>query len=301
MLALSGVNIRTEPFTINVSSNLSLVSEGLYLLYADYPLFTEHSDFVDFYVDVAAPKSLRRWYRPKVFFSHDGMMPFKPLPQKQALPVFEWGLNWCVATSAHQYLMIHAAVIEKGGKALIMPAPPGSGKSTLCAALVSKGWRLLSDEMALIDRGTGLVAPAPRPISLKNESICVIKEYAPNFIFGPESDETHKGKVSHIKPPKNAVDEGAVPVEAAVVLFPKYKAMSETLIQPRSRALTAIELAENAFNFNILGKEGFELLTKTVAGCDCYSLVYSDLDDVIDQLEQLMCTEPDGKRASVNG
>jgi predicted ATPase len=30
---------------------------------------------------------------------------------------------------------------------VILPAPPGSGKSTLCAALVTRGWRLLSDEL----------------------------------------------------------------------------------------------------------------------------------------------------------
>lgn len=300
-LAQPGVTIKTDPFTVNVSSNLPLVSEGLYLLYADYQLFTEHDNFVDFYVRVAAPRSIRRWFRPKVYFSYDGTMPFKPLPQQQALPVFEWGLNWCVATSAHQYLMVHAAVIEKAGKALIMPAPPGSGKSTLCAALVSKGWRLLSDEMALIDRTTGLIVPAPRPISLKNESIEVIKAFAPDFVFGPESDETHKGRVSHIKPPDSALEQGCNAVEAAVVLFPKYEPASATRIAPRDRALTAIELAKNAFNFNALGQEGFELLTKTIAACACYSLVYSDLDDVIARLEALLIDDRDTPGVALNG
>ena len=36
-------------------------------------------------------------------------------------------------------------------RAVILPAPPGSGKSTLCAALVNRGWRLLSDELTLVD------------------------------------------------------------------------------------------------------------------------------------------------------
>ena len=96
---------------------------------------------------------------------------FNPLPAEQAFPLLEWGLNWCVATQCHQYLILHAAVLERGGRALIMPAPPGSGKSTLCAALVARGWRLFSDELALIEIGGGQIVPLPRPISLKNESI----------------------------------------------------------------------------------------------------------------------------------
>ena len=96
LLASSGAIIRADPFTINVCSNLSLVSEGLYLLYADFDVYLEHDRYVDFYVTVRAPRSIRRWFRPKVYFSYDGSEPFKPLPQKQALPVFEWGLNWCI-------------------------------------------------------------------------------------------------------------------------------------------------------------------------------------------------------------
>ena len=56
---------------------------------------------------------------------------------------------------AHQYLIIHAAVVEKNGLAAILPAPPGSGKGTLTAGSVLSGWRLLSDELTLIDRLSG--------------------------------------------------------------------------------------------------------------------------------------------------
>jgi hypothetical protein len=42
-------------------------------------------------------------------------------------------------------------VLERGGRALLLPAPSGSGKSTLCAGLAFNGWRLLSDELALLD------------------------------------------------------------------------------------------------------------------------------------------------------
>lgn len=57
----------------------------------------------------------------------------------------------------------------------IVPAPLDSAKRTLCAALVGKGWRLLSDELALVRLDTGELVPLPRPISLKNASINIIR------------------------------------------------------------------------------------------------------------------------------
>jgi hypothetical protein len=47
----------------------------------------------------------------------------------QTYPMFEWGLNWCIASHAHSFLVIHATVVERGGRAMVLPAPPGSGKA----------------------------------------------------------------------------------------------------------------------------------------------------------------------------
>jgi HprK-related kinase A len=116
------------------------------------------------------PAELRRREdrRPQVLFRLDGVVPFRSLPLRHAVPIFEWGLNWCIVSRANNYLIIHAAAIEKGGHVAIMPGVPGSGKSTLTAGLVNRGWRLLSDEMALISLTDGSVTPLVRPISLEN-------------------------------------------------------------------------------------------------------------------------------------
>src|SRR2546423_11656048 len=124
----------------------------------------EAGAFADFQVSLTA----RRWWKPQVLFRFDDTPAFHPLPADQAFPILEWGLNWCVSAHCHQYLIVHAAVLEQGGRALLLQGPPGCGKSTLCAGLASRGWRLLSDELALIDPATAEVAALARPISLKN-------------------------------------------------------------------------------------------------------------------------------------
>ena len=51
----------------------------------------------------------------------------------------------------------------------------------------------MSDELALLDPRLGHVTPLPRPIGLKNESIELIRSFAPRAIVGPIVRETIKG------------------------------------------------------------------------------------------------------------
>jgi HprK-related kinase A len=134
-LAGHGIWLRTGPFSLRVQSRLPSVAEGLVELYGQFEVRDSHFAFADFHIEINAPGLLRRWFRPQVNFSFDGDLPFKPLPLDQAYPMLEWGLNWCVSMHAHQYLIIHAGVVEKNGLAAILPAPPGSGKSTLAAVI----------------------------------------------------------------------------------------------------------------------------------------------------------------------
>jgi len=276
------------PFTVRLRSTLPQIANGLYQLYSEFELVDPRNQFIDYDICVDAPNLLRRWFRPQVLFSLDGHSPFKPLPQSQALAVFEWGLNWCIASSAHRFLIIHSAVLEKGGRALILPAPPESGKSTLCAGLALSGWRLLSDEMALIDLKTGCLVPIPRPVSLKNESISVIQKFSPEVVFGPLCQGTHKGAVIHMKSSSESISAMGQHVKPAIVLYPRYMQDAETNLLSLTKAKSAIELAENAFNFNVLGSAGFDALTNLMECCDSYRLCYSSLEDVIPKISELI-------------
>lgn len=262
------------------------MAEGIGLLYADYPL-VEQTDFADFHVSLAHPRNLRRWFKPQVLFLFDGTPPFKPLPLDQAFPMLEWGLNWCVSSQTNRYLIIHAAVIEKGGYAAILPAPPGSGKSTLCAALVNRGWRLLSDELALIRVSDGKLIPLPRPVSLKNHSIDIIQCYEPGAIFSRKVSDTMKGTVAHMKAPTDSIARAAETAQAAWVIFPKYQAGVPTRLDslPRSRAF--MRIADNAFNYSLLGVKGFETMAGLIGASLCYDFIYSNLDEAIETFAAL--------------
>lgn len=281
--------LNTGPFTYRLQSSIPSVAEGIAMLYGDYSLGTQQ-EFVDFSVALDPSRGLRRFYRPQVRFSTHGYEPFEPLPIGHAYPMLEWAMNWCVYTHAHHYLLLHAAVVERNGFAMILPAPPGSGKSTLCAALIHRGWRLLSDEMALISLDDQQISALCRPVSLKNRSIEIIQHFAPNAVMNSVTHDTTKGSVCHMKVPTDHVQRIAERAIPRWVVFPRYVAGSKTLLTQRSRADSMLELGRNSFNYVILGLKGFETLSEVMTKSCCYDFCYSQLDEAIEVFEQLATT-----------
>lgn len=287
LLCGDGLRLTLGTFNVCLHSFLPHVSKSLEFFYADYDLFSK-DDFVDYSVEINSPSLLRKWIRPQVNFCFDGHFPFKPLPKAQSFAMFEWGLNWVIANHAHQFLVIHAAVVERDGKAIIFPGTPGSGKSTLCAALVTRGWRLLSDEMALISKEDGLIYPIPRPISLKNDSIAVIRNFSKNVVIGDVVENTAKGSVAHMRVPASSLTVSKRAARPACIIFPKYQTDAELSLKPLSRGQALLQVAENSFNYNVTGLAGFELLANTIDHCRCFTFSYQHLDDAISTMDQVM-------------
>lgn len=281
-----GCVLRVGPFNVNIQSIFPDIAQGLDALYADFELLTE-ADFVDYHVRVEPGSGLRRWLRPQAMFSFDGRKPFKPLPAVQALPMLEWGLNWVITNHAYQYLILHAAVVERDGEALILPGTPGSGKSTLCASLVHRGWRLLSDELALISLDDGLLYPVARPISLKNRSIDIVRSLGSDIIIGPICADTSKGTVAHMRPTVDSVRRNREPAKPAWMVFPKYQDGAEPACERLAKAETCMDLLTHAFNYSLLGGRGFSALTRLVDQSDLYRMAYSHLDQAHAMIDRL--------------
>ncbi len=273
------LGVRLGPFDFAIRSDVAAIDEPLYRLYRDYPLLDEPRVF-HFHVRLAA--SGRR-----VRMLVDGRAPHDDLPIEQALAVLEWGLNLVIALRSHALLMLHSAAVERGGRVLLLPAWPGSGKTTLCAALVHRGWRLFSDEFGLVRPHSGEVLPIPRPMPLKNESIAVIRAFAPDAEFGPTIPNTRKGTIVHVKAPLASVGRAAVPAAAGWIVFPRWSATQPAVFEAMPKAEAFLMLATNAFNYEMLGEAAFTAVRELVSTTRCFRLVYSDLERAITQLNEL--------------
>ncbi len=248
---------------------------------------------LDYDVRIFRPASLRRWIRPQVQFEIDTHRPFEPHPAENAFPVFEWGLNWCIATSAHRYMMLHAGNVAFGDQAMILPGTPGSGKSTLTAALHLRGARLLSDEFGLVQPERGDLLPMPRAIPLKNTSIEAILEFDPKAQLGPTYPKTRKGRVRHLRPADESQARQHEPAVPRWLVFPKYRAGAPEALRPLDKTEAFRQLAFNCFNYRLLGETSFRAVAQIVREVDCYTFTFSRLDRAVEMLEALARGEVD--------
>lgn len=286
-----GLSLHVANFRCLIQSDTGLLADALKLLYAHYPVSVTRSGFYDFRITLKKKRAYP-WSPEEVEFGWEGHSPFSPLPLAQTHPLFEWGLNWCIATLSGAHAVIHSAVVERGGAALVLPGQPGAGKSTLCAALALTDWRLLSDELTIVSQETGLVQPMPRPISLKQASIGIIRSLFPEVALSKLVDDTHKGAIAYVCPPAHAVNAWPNAVRIGYVVFPRYVQGGEFTVEPISRAQALAELMGHTFNVGLLGAEGFEALAMGITGAQCYAVEYPDLASITSWIDAT-CRKPD--------
>lgn len=69
---------------------------------------------------------------------------------------------------------LHAGCVAADDTAVVLMAPSGTGKSTITAHLVTRGWAYMSDELARIEAGAARVRAFPKPMSLSDRSLHMI-------------------------------------------------------------------------------------------------------------------------------
>jgi len=282
--------IHIQPFVVRIKTDIPSLVQDIASMYVHFDVVPPHR-FADFHVEVSRERGLRRWFSPLARFYFDGRPSFIPLPVHQAFAMLEWGVNWCVAAHAHQYLILHAAVIERGGRAVILPAPPGSGKSTLCAALITCGWRLLSDELGMYDIQSSRIYGMARPLNLKNRSIEIIRDFAPQATMTAPVPDTTKGTVCLMRPPDDSVRRKSEPANPAWIVLPRYVPNASAALAHHSSAKTFMLLAEQSFNYEVHGAQGFNAIGDLVDQCECYQFTYSRIEDAIAVFDELSLGE----------
>lgn len=272
--------------TVGVSSNVAALAPQFRAMYADHAV-VETPGIDDSVVAVRYASALRRVVAPTVQGFVDGRIAFLPVRAGAALVMLESCLNWAVIGSGPDCLMVHAAALERHGRAVILPAQSGSGKSTLTAAMVARGWRLLSDETAVFRTTDHHILPLARPISLKNASIALARD-----AFGADrlSETFHgmpKGDLAYLRPPAEAVARMEDAARPAHIVSPRYVAGEALTVQPLSRCQAFRLLVDNAVNYTAMMRSGFDVVRHLVEHCSAASVRYGDLDQVLGFLDRL--------------
>ncbi|HEX8063679.1 MAG TPA: HprK-related kinase A [Allosphingosinicella sp.] len=269
------LRLQVGPVSFRIGSQWRGPVAQLRRLYAGYP---QPDGACDFTVRLEAERIWRRWLRPSVAIRGDYVLPdAAPLPLAQGLLAAEMGMNLQMALGQKRFLLLHAASVERNGRAILMTGDSGAGKSTLGALLGERGWRFMGDEFALLDLEDGRLHPFPRAVSLKNESLGLFDGVDASRL-GPVLTGTPKGTLRHLRPNAEAVARMAEPARPVLILFPRFGRDLEPAVREVGAAEAFMRLTQASTNYVALGERGFDALTRFVGTLPSRAIDYADSD-----------------------
>lgn len=286
MIEGPGLYLRMHPFVARITTRQAPIKRGLKWLYGDYDV-TDESEAADMVVRVDNPSRMRRWLGRQALAYVDAPSPFTPLPLRQAPLMLEMALNWCVAMRIYAYMTFHSAVAERGGKAVLIPGASGQGKTTLSASLMLRGWRLFSDEFGLFDMESGKLVPYPRPLSIKNESIDVLKNFSRAAQFTKSMTKTPKGTLAYLRPTEESIVRSTEPAELGWFIFPEFAPEQAPLLTKLDPGQAMFGLTRSSVNYDSFGERSFRILTDLVDRVPAYAMRYPDLGAAGDMIDEL--------------
>jgi len=184
---------------------------------------------------------------------------------------------------------IHAAVVSRGGAALVFAAPSGSGKSTLAWALLAHGFRYLSDELAPIDLDSMCVHAYPHAIHLKRPPP------APYALPAGAIETPWGWHVPGAELPREPLRD---PLRIGAICFIDRSGVLPSRPNPVTRASAAARLFANALNPLAHPNDGLDAAVRIAQAVPCFELDTSSLPQACAGLEQLADSAAGGRAAT---
>jgi hypothetical protein len=192
-----------------------------------------------------------------------------------------------LADKAQGVHCLHAASVSKNGRALVIPANSGAGKSSFTTWLSANGFDYLTDELILIDSERKIQGLA-RPIQIKPHGIDAVQ----GLII--DNDKVQPGRFANAVPISSL--GGSVSElshhQLSLFVFPQYKKGADFEFQKLSAADAGMKLMANHVNARNLEGHGFREMMDIIRNTPCYSLEYGGFDrlpaDFAQQIESLL-------------
>jgi hypothetical protein len=215
------------------------------------------------------------------------MLPVRAESRETAiLHVEQDALEWLLH-NFHDAIIVHAALLSKNGKGVVIVGPSFAGKSTLAIALWRNGWSLMCDDIVFIDTFARAASPAPRRVSLRYESKDLVGESAWYEISNtPSCLATSKGLFFHPQEVSGIQKQRTTPLSAIFFLARIDTVVGAAEVRPINPARGALALIPYAFNVRTLPfVEGLRRITPLVDEVSAYDLGRGDLQSMVDAVE----------------
>lgn len=205
------------------------------------------------------------------------------IPENQSLPV----LKRILTTVFLEYVeapVLHAAVLEKDGQAMLLLGGPGAGKSTLATALGSRQMALLSEDLAVVANSACDVAALRFPITLKSGSWPILKDVVPG-LNGLDAYVREDGLRVKYCPIKAGFSKSLQP--GWIIVLERTGEKTKGIFELPPEAVLQSLIDATWTGSDDLTDVDLNLIVGIVEKTNCYRLVYNTLDDAFSLLEGL--------------
>ena len=276
------------PFAQLIAGSSEPLIDFLLDTYRDCPAELFPSDVTDVHLNLRAPNIFRRYVRQQVVPDPGFEVPAVPLPISMAPLAFEMGLNLSVALKCCRFVTIHAGVVADDAGAIVMSAESGSGKSTLTAALLEQGYRLFSDEFALVGLGDASLQAYPRPISLKEGTIPIVRELAGSDWISPVVKGSPKGDIAYRRARLSDIDQADKQAKAKLILFPQFDPGIQLSKRKLNTAEAILRLIPASTNYGLLGEQAYLAITKLFEDAVAFEISYGSTEQSLNLVAEAL-------------
>lgn len=174
---------------------------------------------------------------------------------------------------------LHAAVLVQDGRAALLVGDAWAGKTSVALALVKRGWRYFSDDVAVIETSSGLVRPLPKPPGVKAQPWDAMRGY-----WDPEPEELGAPPGAFVIPPPflGTMSERAIPTWIAFLEYRQGSATALTRVSPGQA------LARAGEHLGSLGSEELASLALITAECEAVAIRYSETEGAVEEIDGLV-------------
>ena len=187
-------------------------------------------------------------------------------------------------------IAVHAAVLSLGTKCVILSGHSGTGKSTLAGALIKDGFTYFTDEVALIDRASHQVVPAPVSLRIKEAGWDVVGSMFPDLHRMSRHVLLDGSRLRYLSPPAGTfVKDFSDSCPAGWLVFPQYSPDEETTIAPVSRIDAIARLQSNGYDIGgLLDRNKIIEILSWLKTVDCFEMKVNQLDEAVAVIRSLV-------------
>jgi len=211
------------------------------------------------------------------YFERDGRVVVRANDEESVLRYLIREIRGFIFQRTVGELHVHAGAVSLQGVGIMLPGESRSGKSTLTVALLSEGCQYLSDDLAVVKRGTFEIMPTTKAPSLRRPTYALFPEFRDSLLARtcrrlPDAEE--KAAL-----PIEMVGEGVLsaPSPLGLIVFPHFREGSELRWQSLGPATAVGRLLRLCHNSRWNTGELIDLAIAVVHSADCFALAFGDV------------------------